>query len=148
MYYEIRADSNKNRLYVVLEGFFTDQQVKEAADKTIEEIDKLRPGFDVINDISKFKPASTEGAKNIARGQQYALKCGVNRVIRVISDEVIGRMQFERLGHHTHLDADTAALLSRLAQELPPKRAAAVVAELTGLRRRQLYDFLLDSRGD
>lgn len=41
------------------------------------------------------------------------------------------------------IDADTARLLRRLAQELPPKRAAAVVAEHTGLRKKQLYDFLL-----
>ncbi|TXS95158.1 16S rRNA (cytidine(1402)-2'-O)-methyltransferase [Parahaliea aestuarii] len=41
------------------------------------------------------------------------------------------------------IDADSARLLRRLAQELPPKRAAAVVADLTGLRKKQLYDFLL-----
>lgn len=44
------------------------------------------------------------------------------------------------------LSADTARLLQRLAQELPAKRAAAVVAELTGLRKKQLYDFLLEQR--
>lgn len=41
------------------------------------------------------------------------------------------------------VDADTARLLRRLAEELPPKKAAAVVAEHTGLRKKQLYDFLL-----
>ena len=39
--------------------------------------------------------------------------------------------------------ADVAALLQRLAQELPAKRAAAVVADCTGLRKKQLYDYLL-----
>lgn len=41
------------------------------------------------------------------------------------------------------LDAGTSALLARLAEELPAKRAAAVVADLTGLRKRDLYDHLL-----
>lgn len=41
------------------------------------------------------------------------------------------------------LDAGTAALLCRLAEELPAKRAAAVVADLTGIRKKALYDFLL-----
>lgn len=41
------------------------------------------------------------------------------------------------------LDADAQALLERLAQELPAKRAAAVVADLTGLRKKPLYDHLL-----
>ncbi len=41
------------------------------------------------------------------------------------------------------MDADTAALLERLAEELPARRAAAVVADLTGLRKKRLYDHLL-----
>jgi len=44
----------------------------------------------------------------------------------------------------SELDTATAALLQRLAQELPAKRAAAVVADLTGLRKKQLYQYLLD----
>ena len=41
------------------------------------------------------------------------------------------------------LQPDIAALLERLALELPAKRAAAVVADYTGLRKKQLYDHLL-----
>jgi 16S rRNA (cytidine1402-2'-O)-methyltransferase len=39
--------------------------------------------------------------------------------------------------------ADVSKLLSRLAQELPAKKAAAVVADCTGLRKKQLYEYLL-----
>jgi 16S rRNA (cytidine1402-2'-O)-methyltransferase len=46
------------------------------------------------------------------------------------------------------LDAPTAALLRRLAGELPAKRAAALVAEHTGLRKKALYDYLLSVKGD
>jgi 16S rRNA (cytidine1402-2'-O)-methyltransferase len=41
------------------------------------------------------------------------------------------------------LDARATALLERLVQELPARRAAAVVADLTGLRKKALYDYLL-----
>lgn len=44
------------------------------------------------------------------------------------------------------VDGDTAQLLLRLAEELPGKRAAAVVADLTGLRKKVLYDYLLKHR--
>ena len=44
------------------------------------------------------------------------------------------------------LDAQTAALLKRLAQELPPKKAAAVVAEVHGLNKKALYDYLLQNK--
>jgi 16S rRNA (cytidine1402-2'-O)-methyltransferase len=39
--------------------------------------------------------------------------------------------------------ADVSKLLLRLAQELPAKKAAAVVADCTGLRKKQLYEYLL-----
>ncbi len=41
------------------------------------------------------------------------------------------------------LDADIQALLRRLARELPAARAAAVVADWSGLRKKTLYDYLL-----
>lgn len=44
------------------------------------------------------------------------------------------------------LTPETEALLQRIAQELPAKRAAAVVADLTGLRKKVLYDYLLTRR--
>lgn len=44
------------------------------------------------------------------------------------------------------LDEQTASLLRRLARELPAKRAAAIVAEHTGLRKNALYQFLLDEK--
>jgi len=47
----------------------------------------------------------------------------------------------------SELDEATAALLRRLAEELPAKRAAAVVADLSGLRKKQLYQYLLDIKG-
>ncbi|MDD4885519.1 MAG: 16S rRNA (cytidine(1402)-2'-O)-methyltransferase [Thiomonas sp.] len=44
------------------------------------------------------------------------------------------------------LDAKAVALLQRLAQELPASRAAAVAADLTGLKRVALYRWLLDHK--
>ncbi len=45
------------------------------------------------------------------------------------------------------LDESTRVLLQRLAEELPAKRAAAVVADITGLRKKLLYQYLLDVKG-
>ncbi|OED40134.1 16S rRNA (cytidine(1402)-2'-O)-methyltransferase [Endozoicomonas sp. (ex Bugula neritina AB1)] len=38
------------------------------------------------------------------------------------------------------IDAETIKLLARLLEELPPKKAAAIVSDLTGLRKKDLYD--------
>lgn len=42
------------------------------------------------------------------------------------------------------VDRNIEALLLRLAQELPAKQAAAIVADWSGLRKKQLYEHLLD----
>lgn len=44
------------------------------------------------------------------------------------------------------LDSATTSLLELLAAELPAKRAAALVAEHTGLRKKELYDYLLGKK--
>ena len=43
------------------------------------------------------------------------------------------------------LNPEVAGLLRRLARELPARRAAAVVADWAGLRRNDLYDYLLQA---
>ena len=44
----------------------------------------------------------------------------------------------------TQLDERDERLLFRLADELPPRKAAAIAADLTGLRSRDLYSLLVD----
>ena len=54
---------------------------------------------------------------------------------------VAGRGKVEQ-----EVGSDVAALLLRLSQEMPAKQAAAVVAEWSGLRKKQLYEHLLAMR--
>jgi 16S rRNA (cytidine1402-2'-O)-methyltransferase len=56
---------------------------------------------------------------------------------------VAGKPQVEQ-----ELTGDVARLLQRLAQELPAKQAASVVADCTGVRKKLLYDFLLSVKED
>ena len=49
-------------------------------------------------------------------------------------------------GAPTEVTAEVAALLQRIAQELPAKTAAAVVADCTGLRKKLLYNFLVERK--
>jgi hypothetical protein len=104
--YEVRVDTNKNRLYLILKGFLKDGQAKEAADQVIAGIDKLKPGFDIITDIREFKPMSPKGSDEIARGQQYAKDKGVRRIVRVVGREVIGGMQFDRVAQNTEVGGE------------------------------------------
>ena len=44
------------------------------------------------------------------------------------------------------LNNENRRLLERLAEELPPRKAAAIVADITGLKARDLYHYLLTQR--
>jgi len=50
-------------------------------------------------------------------------------------------------GRDKELDESVRALLQRLAEELPAKKAAAVVSDITGVRKKLLYQYLLDVKG-
>ncbi len=65
-----------------------------------------------------------EGDSNQQKGEIVLLVAGRERREEAVSGEI-------------------AALLQRLARELPAKQAAAIVADWSGLRKNLLYDYLL-----
>lgn len=85
--------------------------------------------------------------ETIRRGPLSALEQFVSVDSNQQKGEIVLLVAGVARGEQT-LDADTQALLKRLAEELPAKRAAAVVADLTGLRKKQLYDHLLAKKHD
>lgn len=94
--YTIRADAQKNRLYVTLVGFFNHDLMKECTDKTIEEVKKLKPGFDVITDISQFKPVGQDAVDEVARGQAFFKQAGIRHGIRIEGQATLTSGQFGR----------------------------------------------------
>jgi hypothetical protein len=98
--YTIYAQVEKNRLYIQLVGKITFENIQRAADLTIEETRKLRPGFDVITDITRFVPLSKQDAQEINRAQLFIKNSGVGRIIRVVDMKanLVANLQFERTG--------------------------------------------------
>ena len=93
-----RADQTKNRLYVDLEGFFDLQSAKNAVDEVAGEVRKLRPGFTVINDITKVKASSDEIASEIEDLLRLIERAGVSRVYRVVArGATVAKLQHKRL---------------------------------------------------
>jgi len=94
--YTIRVDAIKNRLYVTLAGYFTLEEMTRCGDETIEATAKLRPGYDVITDITQFKAGPPEVAKDIARVQAHFRKSGARQGVRIVGGNVVSGMQFRR----------------------------------------------------
>lgn len=104
--FKIKTDLEKNRLYLVLKGYFSEADVKKAADETIAAVGKLSNGFDVVNDISEFVPASQEATSEIKRAQEFIMNHGVNRVVRITNDaNMLAKAQFSRKSREVGYDA-------------------------------------------
>ncbi len=114
---DIRADTSKNRLYLILAGTFEDEEMKQVADKTIAEVKKLRRGFDIINDISQCKPATIKGIDEIKRAQTAIKEGGVRRVIRIVGQSVT-EGQFVRRSQEVGYEADTASSIAEAEKML------------------------------
>lgn len=93
--HEVEVNTDLNRIYLHLKGYLQEEEIVEAANKVKQGIDQMKPGFDIINDISEFSPATQRGREIIKETQVYALQNKVSRVVRVVGN-VIGQIQFER----------------------------------------------------
>jgi len=96
--YEITIDESTNRLYMRLEGMLDEETARNVVEEIDEGTAKLDEGFDIVNDISEFKPMSQDAADEIDRGKAIAAQRGANATVRVTGESVIGKMQFERHG--------------------------------------------------
>ena len=94
--YEIRADVARNRLYLRMQGFMSDDDARKVADTIVATLPRLRPGFDVLNDIRELKPTSQKGAEQMQRAQEASARYGVGRVIRIVGKQAVTQMQWNR----------------------------------------------------
>lgn len=108
--FDVDTDVRSNRLYIDLNGRLDAETIDDAAVATVEAATRLRDGFDVITDLSGFRPPSPEAAEPIKRAQGELRGMGVDRVVRVV-DEDTGRVvvnAFERRSRDVGYSGETA----------------------------------------
>jgi len=120
--FEIAADRATNRLYIDITGSVDREEMEEAADKTLSEAEKLRDGFDIVNDLSGFRPPSPEAAKPIKVAQGELQEMGLSRAVRVIDDDTspVVVNAFERRSQdvgYSGEQADSVAAAEALLEE-------------------------------
>ncbi len=115
--YNIKIDASKNRLYITMAGFFNQEEMKKWAAETIAMAKKLSRGYEVITDISQFKPTTPEGTKEIERVQQFFKMSGVSQGVQVVGENVLSGLQFKRmsiLSGYDPTNVDTLAEAEKL----------------------------------
>jgi hypothetical protein len=96
--WNVDHDVEKNRLYLTLAGKLTEQEASDAADATIDAAKQLEPGFEMVNDVSEFKPSGEAVDRQIKRGKKGVADGGVSAVVRVTPESTTGEMQWDRAG--------------------------------------------------
>jgi hypothetical protein len=94
--YQFRTDPVKNRLYIRLSGFFREAEVTRVFQELDATLGELRSGFDVVTDLTDFKPGSPGSARSLRRGAELVKARGRRRAVRVAGRLVTGLMQFRR----------------------------------------------------
>ena len=84
---DIRIDPAKNRLYVILRGSLSEDQVLDAVDRVIARAGELQPGFTVINDTASFQPTTPKGLEDFGQAHGYLLRAGMGREIHVVDQK-------------------------------------------------------------
>jgi hypothetical protein len=93
----LKIDPVKNRLYITITGYLNPVQMKKWAEETMSTAKKLKRGFDVVMDITQFRPTSPEGTKEIERVQSFFKISGVRNGVQVVGENVLAGLQFKRM---------------------------------------------------
>lgn len=106
--FESRTDQDRNRLYVTLKGRPTAKDIERAAEQVFEDMKTLKPGFDVITDISEFEPVTQSEAEILVQIHQRLVDLEVGRIVRIAGQSlksVVGKVQFDRTSRRTNINA-------------------------------------------
>jgi hypothetical protein len=124
--YEIETDPRTNRLYLSFTGRMEREEMETAADETVEAAERLRDGFDIVNDLSGFTPPSPEAAKPIKRAQAELKEMGVDRVVRVTDEDTsqVVVNAFERRSRDVGYSGETAGSVVEAEQKLDETEVA------------------------
>lgn len=95
---ETEADIHKNRLYITIYRLPTPDEVSEIAEEMIAAIRTLKPGFDIVDDLTRIGGSLADDA--VQAQTLEALKqfkaLGARRVV-IVAKSVILKMQIARM---------------------------------------------------
>lgn len=107
MLVDVHADVAKNRLYIRLEGEANDREAEAVGDAIIREMDRMRPGFDMVSDLTHAGPLGPAGLAQFKRILEAARERKFRRAVRIVGRSAAAALQFARtskeLSHEAYL---------------------------------------------
>lgn len=94
--YSVKISSGKNRLDVLFAGSMTEAEMAEALAEIGRAVRQLRPGFDLLADITQLQPLPEVCLEGIRNTAALMIEAGLNRAVRVVGRAAGATAQFER----------------------------------------------------
>lgn len=91
-----QAAPEKNRLYILIEGVVDKAAAESLVTSIFQETTRLKPGFDVITDLSKMKIGFPSAALYLRNAMEFLKSRSVRHTVRVVGNSKSALMQFAR----------------------------------------------------
>jgi len=91
---KVKADTLKNRLYITVIGILDIKEALEAKESILKAVDSLTPGFNVINDLSKFIRGDEQSGYVLKELIVLLVQKNVGKIIRIVGTSKMGLIQF------------------------------------------------------
>ncbi len=82
------ADTFKNRFFMQMKGYYTAEKMSIAANESILEAKKLKPGYTIINDSADLHIHDRDGVAYLGKMMEFAKTYGAKTVIRLVDDKL------------------------------------------------------------
>lgn len=119
---KVQVDQKTNRLYLTMSGVLSEEQAEACAKEIELAVEKLKPMFDVINDISGIRPQQPEVLVHAERAYRCIARHQVGRVVRVVTDVSIETLkwaaQMERSSRGAGYTTDIATSITEAERML------------------------------
>jgi hypothetical protein len=84
--FTIESDATRNRLVIRYEGFVSAAEMRAGVPKIEAALAALRPGFQLLTDLSGLSEIEVEAAGTIKQVMDLCRQHGIARVVRAIPD--------------------------------------------------------------
>ena len=120
--WNVEVDQEKNRLYVDMSGEMTVEEAEANQQATVDALEKLDEGFDVVTDLRGIVVNEDEVLEFLETGKRRINDAGASAAVRVEPDSTTAQMQFERVGEDKEGYAVAQADSLETAEKLLDKR--------------------------
>ncbi len=92
----VRRDAKNNRLYITLSGVISLADARKIQEEMFKEVAELQPGFDIINDMSKFIRGEDAAGVILQNIISHLSEKKARQIIRIVGPSKTGLTQFAK----------------------------------------------------